>query len=318
MADNRRERSGRMECKLLNIDKFNSWTDYVEETKIDGIGAIFLVENGVARGLSTTQLPLENVSHICRWLEKLANRYPDWDNRFFDGEVLMSGMPQPEAQNVTSGLVQKLEYDPRSENIHFHIWDTLLSSEYNDRDCELTYLERKKVLGCLFDQISGEDNKLLHHVWYIESDNKEEFLVIFNDFISHGNEGVVLKRKDSFYSYTKCNDWYKYKPFKEGDFKIVNALEGKGRLVGSLGKFKCEGWLQPDGNISPVKKNDTDVLIRATPGTGISDIQRKQYWKEFQEGTLIGKVIEVKHEGITAYNSLKFAVFMRERKDKNV
>ena len=31
MPDNKRERNGRMECKLLKVDKFSSWTDYIGE-----------------------------------------------------------------------------------------------------------------------------------------------------------------------------------------------------------------------------------------------------------------------------------------------
>lgn len=315
----KRERSGRAECKLLDINKFSSWTDYVGEPKIDGCGAVFLVRNGLATVLSSTQLPLQNLGHLLDYLEVLAKHCPDWDNRFYDGEVLMSGMSQPEAQNVTSGLIQKHEEDPRAKDIHFHIWDTLSIKEYDNLECELIYTERKTVLNLLFLQLDEagikNTNHLLYQITGKEFTNKEEFLTLFNSYIATGNEGIVIKQKDGLYSYCKNNTFLKFKPHQEGDFKITGAVEGKGRLTGSLGKLLVEGFLQSDGNISPVRLNYSDVLINASPAT-FENVIGKQLWQDYLNGKLLGRVVEVKHEGITAHQNLKFAKYLRMRPDK--
>jgi ATP-dependent DNA ligase len=85
--------------------------------------------------------------------------------------------------------------------------------------------------------------------------------------------------------------------------KIVAVEEGSGKAAGMLGAIVCES---------------ADGIVKVNVGSGFSDAQRKQYWKE----DLVDKIVAVKYnariKNKTGEESLFLPVFIELRDDKDV
>jgi DNA ligase-1 len=94
----------------------------------------------------------------------------------------------------------------------------------------------------------------------------------------------------------------KWKPTITVDLAIVGFEEGTGRNAGRLGAIVCEG-------------TDNGKLIGVNVGSGLSDLQRDQYW--LNRDSLLGQVVEVQADAVTQNQdstySLRFPRFVRFR-----
>jgi ATP-dependent DNA ligase len=79
-------------------------------------------------------------------------------------------------------------------------------------------------------------------------------------------------------------------------------------LIGTLGKIEIEGTLEENGE---------EKKIKCEVGTGFSDYTRKTMWKDYGNGKLVGKVVEVKYQSTTEDGCLRFPVFSKMRPDKD-
>ena len=93
-----------------------------------------------------------------------------------------------------------------------------------------------------------------------------------------------IKDLDSPYECKRTDSWMKMKPFIEVSLNIVECEEGTGKNVGKLGAFVCEGI-------------DDGKKIRVNVGSGFSDDERDDYWKNRDK--LIGDVVEVRADAVT-------------------
>ena len=67
-----------------------------------------------------------------------------------------------------------------------------------------------------------------------------EFYQLFQQFISEGYEGAMLRNSAGLYKQnTRSNDLQKYKEFQEEEYKIVGFAQGEGRDAGSV-IWTCE------------------------------------------------------------------------------
>lgn len=99
-----------------------------------------------------------------------------------------------------------------------------------------------------------------------------------------GVEGWVLKQ----WHYA---GWYKCKPVDTVDLVVIGAKPGKGKHAGRWGSLQCEG----DVNVG--KGND-------------------EQWRDLPLDQLVGRVVEISHEGRQANGGLRFSSFVRWRDDK--
>ena len=111
-------------------------------------------------------------------------------------------------------------------------------------------------------------------------------------------EGIIINL-DSPYECRRVKTLIKVKKFYTLDLKVIDAIEGDGRLKGTLGALVVD-----------YKGNTVNV------GSGFSDAQRKEFWEN--KNDIIGRVIEVKYKEITknkdtGLESLQFPVFVSLR-----
>ena len=86
-------------------------------------------------------------------------------------------------------------------------------------------------------------------------------------------------------------------------FQVKDVEEGTGKYEGSLGALVCEG-------------TDTGKFIKVNVGSGITDEQRDEFWK--QKKDIIGNIVEIRADVISKnqdddHYSLRFPRFLSFR-----
>ena len=129
--------------------------------------------------------------------------------------------------------------------------------------------------------------------------------------ITEGYEGLVLRRmKDDGVIYKA-----KTTAFYEMDLTISGWEEGKGHLIGHLGKFHCVGMTDD-------KKR---VLVKIGGGAFKKNEgrdSRLDIWQRILAGeNFLGRKLEAKHEGLTQakgkdFWSLRFGKFVKMKEDR--
>ena len=316
----RRKREGIQLCKVYDPKKPPKFREVYLEPKLDGIRGIVVVKDGKAIAYSSTGLPHYNVGHILKIFEESAVLYPALvDNRTFDGEFLIHGIDQPEAFDVTSGLLRRHDFDERSLAIDFHVWDTILTSEFESKTCTRTQESRKISLDCATDAI--DHLQIIKVVAYRAPNNPEAIKHWTDLYLEQGYEGIVLKDVDGIYQFRKSGVWLKWKPFIDGDMEIIGAMEGRGKHAGILGNLMVRGYLCDDGNISPDRDSvPGGQMIECEVGMGkkVSDLDRDRLWKQHLRGELVGLVAEIYYQNLTKDGAaLRMGKFRRLREDKS-
>ena len=105
-------------------------------------------------------------------------------------------------------LLQLMIFDMPSESVFVDGFDTRM------------YDERKALL---YDTIEFDKTCPINRVPYKIMDNTKECQSYFKDVISHGNEGIVIKRLNSIYNAGKTNDWLRLKRIETQDCEIVGV-----------------------------------------------------------------------------------------------
>jgi len=127
--------------------------------------------------------------------------------------------------------------------------------------------------------------------------------VIFEDYLSRGLEGLILKDGSGVWEDKRAKHQIKFKGELECDLKIVAVEEGIGKAAGMLGAIVCES---------------ADGIVKVNVGSGFTDALRKQYWKE----NLVDKIVAVKYnariKNKAGEESLFLPVFIELRDDKDV
>lgn len=194
-------------------------------------------------------------------------------------------------------IAKLIETHKQSLNsIVFVVWDSIQLNAFHNRVEALPY-------GRSFDLLSqkiGVDNPIVRLVESKVIDNEQEALWFYNDQLSKGNEGAILKDVSNVWGNKRSNKLLKLKAELEMDLIILEVGEGAGRITGKLGKFLCES---------------ADGEIRVSVGTGFSDSQREEYF----DNSMVGKTINVKFNEVIdndrGTKSLFLPVFIEVRED---
>jgi DNA ligase 1 len=124
-------------------------------------------------------------------------------------------------------------------------------------------------------------------------ENYEDFDTYFLDVVKHRKlEGLVLKKADAPYELKRSPYWCKVKDFFSADVKVIDMEEGTGKYEGMMGAL----WVDFNG-------------VKVRVGSGFSDTQRVEFWKDMPE------VVEIEYKTITKDGSLQHPSFHKERED---
>ena len=124
-----------------------------------------------------------------------------------------------------------------------------------------------------------------HYIDHTLIRNDTELDYAYKQCIAYGYEGIVLKDPDAYYME---NRWYRQKPLKTADLKVVGTYDGK------LGT-KYNNML--GGIIVDFKGKEVRV------GGGISDMQRVKWY--IHPELIMNKTVEIHYKDITNKGSLR-------------
>ncbi len=284
-------------------DKAFDDNDWIFEIKWDGYRAISEV-NG--RKLSiysrngndfSTAYPL-----VTQELKKINI------NATLDGEiVVLNSKGMPDFQ-----LLQYYKTDS-SHPIKYYVFDLLFLN--NTNTCDLTLLERKKLLKRLFPK-----NEIVKYADHVKEKGKD----LFEEIKKKDMEGIMAKKATSlYYPGKRTSEWLKIKQHKTLDALIAGFTEPQGSrkhfgaLILAIKEGNSFNYIGHTGTGFDEKKLDEIIgllkpLIRKTsPFDKHIDTNMPVTWVEPK------LVCEVKFSEQTKGGSLRHPVFLHLRPDKH-
>jgi len=280
-----------------NLDKIE-YPAFVQ-TKMDGMRAMAVVKNGAVTVYSRNGRVLDVSSQF----EELID-VPIDNDYVIDGELLVADNGKLLDRQSGNGILNKALKgtisDEERKKIIMVAWDYIPLSDFEEGKCEMPTNVRMYYLDSIVQHvpaISVIDNHIVKSI--------EEATNIFNELLSKGEEGVILKNIKSEWVSKRSHDLVKMKEILEADLEIIGVVEGTGKYVGKLGSIIVK---------------DKGHNIEVNVGTGFNDEQRDEYWKD--KDKLIGNTVAVQYNAKISSkgdskDSLFLPVFVEIRTDKD-
>lgn len=199
------------------------------------------------------------------------------DNGFvFDGE-LHSGISDRVSSNaIATKFVRGTASIKEHENVRIVLWDFIPFKSLKIKEFDLIYKERFKILEARLiptDNISIANTITLHSV--------DECLAYNEQAINLGEEGIIVKNIDAPWEAKRSFNCIKMKEELESELFIKEVVVGQGKYSESTGALYCES---------------ADTKVTVSVGTGLSDSQREEFWKNSNK--YIDKVVTIRHNGL--------------------
>lgn len=285
-------------CKVFNPAKHKWGRPWLAEPKFDGLRCWVEVnasrrgKPGTATAYSRNGKPLWNMTPI---LDEAIEHCPG--TYFLDGEVYTQDW------NLSMSIVKRsTQTHPDMDKLRFHVWDCLDSDEVAVGKSIVSNHVRKERLS---PWSKGNYIKLVQGTLV---NNQEELQSVYVEFLKQGYEGAILKDTEGIYECGRRSPyWLKIKPWTDADLTVVGSYPGEGKHLGRIGGLVLEG---------SAEWNNTIYQVRTEVGTGFTDEERESFQKMADEGTLVGRTVEIKFQDITVEGACRFPVYSRLREDK--
>ena len=255
------------------------WPAYVQP-KLDGHRCIGVVEGGKATLWSRKRRPINSMPHIARALEALGT------DGVFDGE-LYSHAYHDRFEDLTS-FIRSAEPRTGHEALQYHIYDTVTPGTFEERHTVLSTLPLALPLVRV-------------ETW--EVSGPQDLSEAFQAYRAAGYEGCMVRNVDGRYVHRRSLDLQKVKAFDSSEFVVVGVKGGRGKLarhaIFVCAAGKGEGVDGGSDTFDVKLSGDTDVL--------------KTYFDD--PSLAVGRLLEVRHQGLTAKGLPRGPVGLRFRDD---
>ena len=288
------------EQKLVDKIKFPAYA----QMKMDGMRFNAIVRDGKCEFRSRNGKEILLLGNLEQEFISLAGSI----DCVFDGELLV--MDDDSCQfmdrQTGNGILNKANKGTISPDdaskVHASVWDLIPYAYFADGYCPNPYATRFALLSALVKEQAPKDKK----IWAVTStivETLEQAQEIFQDYLSSGYEGIILKDGNGVWEDKRAKHQIKFKGELECDLKIVAVEEGTGKAAGMLGAIVCESL---------------DGIVKVNVGSGFTDAQRKSYWSK----NLVDKIVAIKYnsriKNKLGDESLFLPVFIELRDDKDV
>jgi len=201
------------------------------QPKLDGVRCLIQCDNGVVTAYSRTGKVWKNIEHITLNLYKFFDKHP---NVVLDGELYNHDFRDDFEQIISMVRKTKPDAEARAksrDNVQFHCYDIVnkkMKFSTRDKWIKDNLQESYCVITVPTVQMTSEDGARLTHAVNLKA----------------GYEGSIV-RLDTPYQCKRSHSLRKFKDFSDAEANIVGYEEGKGKRVGTLGKFIMQ---DDDGN----------------------------------------------------------------------
>ncbi|MCS5562443.1 MAG: DNA ligase, partial [Marinobacter nauticus] len=182
-----------------------------------------------------------------------------------------------------SGVVRKVQpVDQEWRQVRFHVFDL--------PEADVPFEQRYRRLQKL---LAAADSRYLVLVEQRVIASHEELMARLQQTVAAGGEGLMLKRRKSWYQAGRSDDLLKVKSHQDAEARVVAHLPGQGKYEGLLGALEVE----------------LESGRRFRLGTGFTDEER-------HNPPAIGARVTFRYRGLTATGLPRFASFLRIRNDE--
>ena len=268
------------------------WAD----RKVDGLRLVVVKRSGTVTTYTRSGRIVDTVPSIAAVVEAAAV-----DDIVLDGEV--AGQNWGETQHVVAASAKRHSDD----RLTYHVFDVLPLDVWDARGESAPYSARMLNVGRAVRAIgSTRVVQMRGRIVTCEAELGAEYRAALAD----GDEGVVAKRLSAPYRWRRTADWAKRKPCETWDAIVVDAVEGTGKLSGTLGslvvRLPDHERRDPDAPAGTVPQ-----LITSRVGSGFTMAQRNELWGRRAE--LRGLQIEIAGQELTALDRVRHSRFVRLR-----
>jgi ATP-dependent DNA ligase len=265
------------ERRLLE-PKFKWTFPVIVQPKLDGERCRALCADGNISLVSSQLNFFRSVPHIIDALRDM-----DLGVVELDGELYHHGMDFPSIHSIVSRTAENLH--PSRRDIELHVFDMVRTdTRQAERLVDLFALLNAYLAD--YPQIKLVESRVANSL--------PEIMEIFNEYISKGYEGIIVRDPGAIYVRKRSNRILKFKPKKVDHYIITavnEAVSGEGSAKEMVGSFTCRDY---EGNIFGV-------------GAGnLSHERRKFYWEHRE--MLIGKTCVVQYQHLTPSGVPRFGL----------
>lgn len=250
----------------------------IVQTKLDGVRCLAVIKQNSVSLYSRNGKLFNNFQKIEEELSIIPNTH---------GEVVIDGEIMSDTfQNLMKQVHRKT--DVNADDSIFHVFDIVSLQDFIEQKNSINQIDRLNQLRSICEKHS----KVFNHIKFLDYtlldldslQGKSRFNEINQDAIKNGYEGLMIKDIDSFYTFKRSHDWLKIKPFIEVTLTVIDIERGTGRNINRLGALQCSGI-------------DDGKQIEVSVGSGFSDSQRDEFWKN--KSSIIGQLVEIRADAIT-------------------
>lgn len=221
-----------IECMLA--DKFDTKKTidypYFSQPKLDGVRCLVSTDGMQTRnGKAFVSSP-----HIQEYLESFFEQYPDY---ILDGELYNHDLKSDFEKIISLARKTKPTKQDLEESrnmVQYHVYDVITPEP-------MGYEERIKFLQNIVSGIHPSIRVVATSV----VNNLEETEVKLGEYLEAGYEGQMLRKSNMPYEHRRSKSLIKHKMFEDGEYTIVDLIEGKGNWQGYIKAVELE---LPDGS----------------------------------------------------------------------
>lgn len=237
-------------------------------------------------------------------LEKSLS-HKEFDGFVIDGELVFDTTKAD--RSTGNGIITKAVKGTISEqeqsNVIFQVWDMIPQNCYVEKGRYSVAEEIRYNTLHMAVELSSTVNVQMIPCHVVG--NMQAAKELFQDYVSKGYEGIILKNKYTPWEDKRSPNLVKFKEELFADLLVSGFYEGEGKYEDMLGGLSLES---------------TDGIINVNVGSGFTDDQRTELWKNRDD--LLDKIVEVKYNGVvvdkrTGVRSLFLPIFQRIREDKS-
>ena len=232
-----------MRCKpMLEYPVSNKPIDYTDKVfiqpKLDGVRCVIQYERrtqpreDVVVAYSRTGKEWKNIDHILKELKPFFQKNP---SVILDGELYNHDLKDNFEKIISLVRKTKPTDEHRLESakmVQFHCYDMI--------DKTKTFEER---MAFIYKKL--EESYCITNVTTTRVFKHEEALNIHHDEnLKNGYEGSIVRTNDTYHC-NRSHNLRKFKDFHDTEAKLISWVEGKGKRVGTIGKFMA---VDADGN----------------------------------------------------------------------
>ena len=251
------------------------------QPKLDGVRCLIQYDNSTVTAYSRTGKEWKNIDHILFNLKSFFQLNPDV---VLDGELYNHKLKDDFEKIISCVRKTKPTDEHRRESerlVQFHCYDIIKPSSRG-----MTFSEREEWLRLNVPKHNYVVRQVESTIVRNEVDAQHEN----NANLAEGYEGSILRTND-IYQHKRSHSLRKFKQFHDAEAKIIGWVAGKGKRIGTIGKFMA---IDDDGNTFGMPVMDKQKYLE-------ENFEKMQGW--------VGKIATFKYFERTKAGSYRHPLF---------